>query len=49
MQTGFKNFKKADWAIIAGGIVILLILILTTLGVNKFLSKSYITMVRAKV
>lgn len=40
MQTGFKNFKKADWAIIAGGIVILLILILTTLGVNKFLSKT---------
>lgn len=40
MQTGFKDFKKADWAIIAGGIVILLILILTTLGVNKFLSKT---------
>lgn len=40
MKTPFENFKKADWMMVAGGIVILLVLIAATLGVNKFLSKT---------
>lgn len=40
MKTPFENFKKADWAIVAGGIAILAILVMTTFGVNKFLYKT---------
>lgn len=40
MKSPFENFKKADFAIVIAGLVILVVLILATLGVNKFLKKS---------
>lgn len=40
MKTPFENFKKADWIFFGCGLAILIVLILVTLGANKFLSKS---------
>lgn len=40
MKSPFENFKKADWIIVLGGIIILLVLVLAALGVNKYLSKT---------
>lgn len=40
MKSPFENFKKADWVFFGCGIVVLIVLILVTLGANKYLSKS---------
>lgn len=40
MKSPFENFKKADFAILGGGLLVLIVLILATLGVNKFLFKT---------
>ncbi len=40
MKTPFENFKKADWAIVVGGFILLAVLVLAVFGVNKYLSKS---------
>ena len=40
MKSPFENFKKADWIMVAGGLVLLVVLILATLGANKFLYKT---------
>ena len=40
MNNPLENLKKTDWVIIGCGIVILVILAITALGANKYLSKS---------
>lgn len=39
-NNAFKNFKKSDWAIVGGGVVISLVLLAVVFGANKFFSKS---------
>lgn len=40
MNNPLENLKKTDWVIIGCGIVILVILAITALGANKYLSKT---------
>jgi len=40
MKSPFENFKKADFAIVGGAVLVLVVLILAALGANKYFFKT---------
>lgn len=40
MNSPFENFKKADFAIVTGAVLVLVVLVLAALGVNKYFFKT---------
>jgi len=40
MKSPFENFRKADFALVGGGVVLLIILVIVALGANKFFFKT---------